>query len=596
MRAEIEPSHAEAETARDEPGAPPPPRSWYRIAGLVFVLMFFGITETRNGFMIQYFPPFTRVSPGEANLWLAATFLLLPGACLLGLGYSGVVGVLVGRAAAALSGLSRREVILAAVALFAIGVAASRVGGAVVLRDYAITDDEYAAQFGGRVLASGQVKIATPEFADAIPNLFFWDREGTMTSGDWPGVQFVWALEELTGETRLVWAALASLAVLGAAAAVSRRLDVAWGAVAAAFLFLSPMAFALTITTHAHVASRAFVGLAYWALAVAWGGRRARPWVLFGLCVGATFFCRPPEAVFLFLPVGIAVTVSAVRRRAGGSLAFAAALAGAALPVAAFFLHAYLVTGTLLPPRLIPGGMVTSPWPESTLWYRFGANTSFNTMLLFVWFLGPAGVALAIAGVGRDGFTKLVGGTLVSFLALGLLHTDTGIHTVGPIHYSESVVPLAILAAFGLQRLVSASRELWRHEMAAVAALAVVLVAGTCNFVNLLAMYDQATVQEAVYSRIESQVPRDRRSVVLAPHFGGIWKSFTSLDATGSWVFVWRRPRPAFDDEVLILNDVPKLEETLRAHFPDRAFYRVRLSNEAPHVHLDPLDAAPAER
>ena len=121
--------------------------------------------------------------------------------------------------------------------------------------------------------------------------------------------------------------------------------------------------------------------------------------------------------------------------------------------------HAYSVTGNpFLPPRLDDPAAVALDQESNSLWYRFGANMGYNTFMLAIWFLGPLGMLLFAAGVMTDHFTRLLGLGVATALCLGLFHTNMGLHTVGPIHYSECAAALTIVAVHGLANVLRVAR------------------------------------------------------------------------------------------------------------------------------------------
>lgn len=568
-----------------------------RIAGWVFVLMFSGLAETVDGFRIQNYPPFSAIAQGELMLWIGTGFLLVPGSILLGFGYADAIGRPLRALARHLESASpSRRAVLAAVA-FVIFTAVAWAGNAFVLGGYPVTDDEYAVKFGGQVLASGHVMVPVPPFADGIPMLFFFQRDGQFTSMDWLGPQIVWAIAELTHTGNLIWALLAACAFISVAVAASRRLGPRWGLVAAAFFAASPMALALSFSSHAHVASRAFFALALVFLARAMSGTsNRRAWFLFGIAIGTSFLCRPFETAFLGLPLGLDLIWRSVRREPGAIEGLGATLGGVAIPLAVFCWYSWSITGNpLIPPRFVPGAAVPAELPVSSTWQRFGNGVAFNALMLAVWFLGPLGVLLAIVGAWSDRFTRLLAAGIASVLALGLLHDNFGIHTVGPIHYSECVVPLSLLATYGLWKVAHWTRGL-RLDFAPIAsAVAVILIVamGAFNAITCIGLRRHADIQAGVYGRIDALVPAaSTKAIVLAPQFASIWKRDLTFSATGSWVFVWRRPLPDYSDDVMILYDIPGIETRLNRAFPDRRIFRIVPGKTGTDFELTAVDVA----
>ena len=120
-----------------------------RLSGWLAVLCFAAISAVGRGFFVVFKPPFTRISEGEANLWLALAFLLTPGGALLGYGYRAPIGrllVSMQARAAALTNVEKRALL---VFLGVMSAVIARLSNALILSGYPVTDDEWAARFGG---------------------------------------------------------------------------------------------------------------------------------------------------------------------------------------------------------------------------------------------------------------------------------------------------------------------------------------------------------------------------------------------------------------------------------------------------------------
>lgn len=569
-----------------------------RITGWLFVLFFCGLAETVDGFRIQNYPPFSAISQGELMLWIGTALLLVPGSVLLGVGYADAIAPVLRALARRVDGLAAGRRRALAIVAFVAFAGAAWAGNTLIVGGYPVTDDEYAVRFGGQLLASGRLVVPEPSFVDAIPTLFYFRSGGLMSSMDWLGPQIIWAVSEITHTGNLVWAVLASVAFIGVAVACGLRLGARWGLAAAAMFAASPMASALSMSTHAHLGSRAFFSVALVFLADGMSGRRSRrAWFLFGLAIGASFLCRPFETAFLGVPIGLDLAWRAVRRDGSALEELGAVLAGLALPLAIFGLHSWAITGNpIIPPRFVPGAAVPAELPVSSTWGRFGNGVAFNALMLAVWFLGPLGIALATIGAWADRLTRLLAAGIGSVLALGLLHDNFGIHTVGPIHYSECVVPLTYLATHGL--FVAArwlkTRAIDFAPVACAVAVILVVAMGAFQVVTSIGLRRHADIQAGIYGRIESLVPGGASgAIVLAPSFASIWKRDETFTATGSWVFVWRRPRPDYSDPVMILYDVPGIESRLQRAFPDRRLYRLVPGKTGTDFEVLPVAAAP---
>ena len=563
-----------------------------RLTGYVLLLMFFGLAASSNGLSITFIGTLSTSSPGELNFWLGHALLLFPASLLIGYGFAPQLGGLVQRVAGAVRASSPRQRQLGVVCLFLLALAAARIGRATFLLDFPISDDEYAVEFGGRILASGHVMAPLALPREALPELFLYFRNGAVGSFDWVGGQAVSAFGQLTGLGRFVWALMAALPVPALAVLMGRRQGPQWGLAAAILFLCSPMALLLSMTIHAHLASRAFLALAlvaFWSADQKGGLGR---WALTGALFGAAFLCRPLEIAFFSAPLVVWIILQSVWRVPTYRAAVPGLIVGGAAFAAIFLWHSYAMTGNpFLPTRFADPTYqdVTS----TSLWKRFGDNVTYNVFMLAIWFLGPLGLVLVAAGVLTDNFTKLLAACVVSDLCLAFFHDNSGLHAVGPIHYSECVVPLTIIATHGLANVLNGAR---RHlfdtrAVAASVAAALVLGLGTFNLVHALALRGQAEIQRQVYGTIEGAV-RDsgsRKAAILAPWFFAVVGAVPGMRDIGSWVHDWRRPRLDLSDEVLFLRDTPQAA-ALRGQFPDRRFFRLERIESSPCLVLVPLD------
>jgi hypothetical protein len=572
-------------------GAPVVGAQAARLTGYFLLLVFFGLEASSVGLKITFRVPLTTSSPGELNFWLGHALLLLPASLLIGYGFGPRIGGVIERAARAVREMSPREHALGVLALTLCAVAVARLGHLFVLLDFPVTDDEYAVDFGGRILASGHVmtRLALPR--EALPDLFLYFRDGAVGSFDWVGGQAVAALGHLTGLGSLVWALVAAVPVPVLAILMGRRLGPPWGLAATALFLSSPMALVLSMTTHSQLASRALLAIALLAFSSADREGGLRRWAVTGGLLGLAFLCRPPEILFFSAPLVVWVAVQNVRRAPSYKAALPGLVIGGALFLAIFVWHSYAMTGNaLLPARFaVPDNQDVRSLP---LWTRFGDNVAYNVFMLAIWFLGPLGLLLVAAGVLTDRFTKLLGACVVADLCLAFFHDNPGLHIVGPIHYSECAVPLTILATCGLATVLRGAR---RHHfdagtVSSAIAMALVLGLGTFTVVHSLALRDSAKIQQRVYAAIEgaARKPGDPKAVVFGPTFSAIVASIAAMRDVGSWVKDWRRPRLDLSDDVLFLRDVGGVESALRSQFPDRRFFHLEGDNRSPFLKLVP--------
>jgi len=585
----------------NEPAVPLGPRAHFDkvhmaalLAGGLFFLVFFGLTETATTLVITFVPPMTYASPGEVLFWLGHALLLFPGACLIGFGLCPWLAPRLLKAWQLAEGMDRRTRIAVVLIIFLFAAGAARLSHRIILCDYPITDDEYATQFGGQVLAMGKASVSAPEPWDAFSTLFLTVQNGKVTSFDWPGVQVAWAISEITRSGPWIYALAAALAALCLTLLMGFRLSMGYGIAAFIFFFFSPMAFTLSATTHAHLLSRALLALTLLLFIKAEKKRTWGAWVLVGLAAGFGFFCRPVEIAFLLLPLFLDVVLRRLRGKGYGRAAFYGILLGAAGPLLLFGLHNLLITGDFLQPaRLSLDGSIGAIGSDP-IWNQFGANAGFNLFMLVIWFLGPLGLFLTALGALTDRFTRLLTLGVATVLGAALIHNNQGLHVVGPIHYSECAVPLTILAVHGLANLKRwlAQRKISFRVPAAILTATLALGLGTFIIWQGIALNRQAQNQKVIYGRIEQVAGRSAglKSVVLAPRFRKVWENVPKFKNIGGWVFQWRRARPDLSDRILIVHDVPGAETMLRKQFPERKFFRLRNVDGPPYFEIEALD------
>lgn len=553
-------------------------------AGLGLIALFFSLDRMQHGLEITFQRGFTNSSPGELYFWLGSLLLLAPGLILLGLAAR---AELVAGLHAVLRGVERltpSQARLAGLLLILALTVTYRLLRLWVLGDFYLTDDEYCVRFGGQVWVAGHLAAPLPVPSAFSPALFLFERDGLVASRDFVAQIAVAAFALWTGLGPWVYALLAGLTGLAAAAAAGVLAGRRAAAVAALLFVCSPMAVCLSITEHAQLVSRGLVALAIWAFVWARAGAPVRLLVA-GAAAGTAALARPFETLLLLAPLALATIV------AGGNLRTAARrlawLAAGVLPALLLALaYNAQVTGS---PWLLPR-FFHPPFKEDVpgLWDRAGSNVAYNTIQLALWFLGPAGVGLALLGAARDRTARLLLIGVGLNLLGGLLHDDWGLHIVGPIHYSESVVPLAIAAALGLLRLPELAQHHRFDPRPVAAALLALIVAGGAVFSgwHLRHLHIMVRPQALGYGLLDQQL---KHAVLLAPTFEQFWKTIPGWRHFGSWVFAWRGVSPRSDENVIILNDLPGAAAAARRAFPDRALHRLVIADKPPFVQLPAL-------
>lgn len=564
------------------------------IAGLTLIAAFFALRASTNGMFIALKNQWDFISGGEGQFWAGAFAFLLPGASLVGASLAPRVAALSARGERASGSLEAWPLWGA---LFAVAAAFAAAGHAAVLNSMPITDDESAARFGGLLLAQGRALTPLPPLWEAFPDLFLFRHAGRWGSVEFPGGIAAWALAEVTHTGPLVFHLLAACAPLGVALAVRRAQGAAWGLVAGALVLASPAGALLSFTTHTHVVSRGLLALAFAVMLFVPRLSVTRAFAA-GALLGAAFTARPAESFALAAPLVVWHLARAFRDRAL-RLPAGALLAGLGLMYALFQLYNRAVTGEFTMARNMPNEVffhfnthARPMWEPSAIAHRFGSNVAYNALMLWVFWLGPAGALLAVLGARRSPeHTALALGVALD-LGVALLHDDRGLHIVGPIHYAEAVVPLTVLAAAALPRVEAAC-------VRAGAATATVrgAVLGYAGIgLTLFTAWQSLALHESCVNytnMLEALTDTPRRpAVVLAPTVSAFRATLRSYERRGGYVGAWPRARPDLREDVLVLLDSPQARARVRRAFPDRTPYVFKLPPG--RWGLQPLPEAPA--
>lgn len=540
---------------------------------------------------------FVFVGSGEGMLWLAHSLLLLPGLLLLAVGAAGPIGRILGRSGRAEEPLSaaRRArprswpwVAGYTLLLFALAV----LGREVLLLDLPISNDEYSVDFGGRMIAEGELSVPVPEAAEALPLYFTFERQGRLSAMDFPGPLLASAGALRSGLGDLPYALLAALGGLAVVLAAGRLSGSPGAWIGGLLWLLSPMVWSLSLTTHAHLLSRTFVALAvlaYLHLSASEPPRRPlATGAALGLCAGLAFLCRPFESAALLTPLGLHLLFRA-RNAAGGAphparAGVLGALLGWAPAALAFALYNAAITGSWYLPARFAEGAASHTATHLGLWERLGMNLGWNLMMLGVWFLGPLGIAMVYLGLQRSPAPlRVLACGVALHLALALAHEDSGLHLVGPIHYSESAVHLTLLATAGAVRAWrSLARSAAGRGLPAALGIAWLLALWIFGLSHARILRWQAEIQQLLFDTVADI---DRPSVVVAEPPGRLLQLRDDLAAVGTWVAELPSPDPFLRDEVLFVY--PKANPNQLAEwFPQRDLYHLIYHTEGPPMEL----------
>lgn len=553
--------------------------------GLVFVVGFFSLSQTATGLRIQFIPDWANSTAGELHLWLGYVLLLAPGGVMIGYALAPLSRAPLDALVAFLHRLSPLQTLGGFIGFAMIYTAMASTINRLVFLSYPFTDDEWAIRFGGQVLATGRFMAPMPEAIRALPKTFLYARDGLYTAYDWPGSVATWALAELTGLDNFVYAIIGGLTAVVAALIVYRLLGRTWAALGIAWIILSPMLLITSGTTHPQSVSRLFVGATVLGYVLTLQQPRRWHFALIGAAFGTALCFRPIESCALLAPILLELAWRSMRTREG-RIGLGLMTGGIAVPLALFAVYNLNVTGQwFVPPRYGLNELPDRPPPHSkgvlaalqsstVFWDRFSSNFTYNLLMLMVWFLGPFGALCFGAGCLVNRTTKLLSIGVCIALALTMLHDDLGLHMVGPIHYSETVLLVLVVAIFGLRRFVLAANR-WHiapHELLMPIMVSVAIACGTLTLWQCRALRGQADIHATIYSMFDHA--SFDNSVVIGPPYYVMWQRFPYARRVGTFVFHWRHPSPTHDERVIFAHDVPGTLDALKRDFPNRKFLR----------------------
>ncbi len=555
-----------------------------------FLLFAFFRLDAVFGFSARFGPQLAYVSPGESSFWVAHLLLALPGCALIAYGVSVPLAGFLLSTLAAFEKLDARGRRVAAGTFGILLFALAHVGRQALLRDLPVTDDENSVLFGARMLAHGDLHVPLLLPHGAYTDLFTYVRDGRVSSIDFPGSLFFRALSLVTGLDALLYAFAAATAGV-AVVATALRLTNMRGALFAALVWTcSPMVLCLSLTTHTHIVSRCFLALAVFFVVDVLESTERKPRdasaLALGAFAGAAFLTRPIEVGMLLAPLGLLIAARAVRGVEGYRRKVSLALLGLLPALCVFGWYNHEITGNVLVQARFGAGVRSSyGGPSLSVWDRIPGNLCFETLMLSVWFLGPIGAALVWLGVSRDNpiAVALASGVGLA-LSITLAHEYTGVHVVGPIHFSDAPVLLTPLAVLGVQRAFAWLRQkgVEGARSAAIVAATIVLAYGAFDIFHARALESQAAVQAFPF---EELARRDiHHAVVLADPIAKLYVHHQ----TGSWVLQFPHPDPYLRDDIVFANADADVG-ALRARFPTRTLYRLSISTEPPGLDISRL-------
>jgi hypothetical protein len=523
-----------------------------------------------NAYLIHYgsFP----LSRGEFALKLHLLIFILPATIFLSLALAEARPRQLVASFDGLGACRRVRVAPILLALFVFGVVmAVRV---YVLRESVVTDDENVYHFQARLLASGRLYApSTPEAVRA-----FFDNQYIVNNGRWFGLYFLGhpamlALALKIGLAQWVGAIEAALIVLLAVGIARRAFNERVGLLAGVLLALSPF-FIFVSATHLSqpTSTLFFTSFMYCALRIVQSLRTARWWLLGAATLVVAVFTRPQTGILLSLPFLARITWSALKgsmRPGWGTWAGTVAILAAG--AAGFFAVNHALTGSVLKTGyqawMAQGHEWEFPWGPAYV----VREISQNLAQLNFWLLGwPLSLAFVAFFERTPTSWMLAAVPIIALSWYGLLARPT-VAAVGPVYYTETIVPLVILTASGLERVILfLQRHVGNVPQTRAAIAAPVAGALACLFAfapfEVASLRLMADVTQAPYDLVEARGLN--HAVVFV-------RSLPAQHVSpGSWAYYHRNNSPDLDDPVLFVRDLgPERNKVLMRYLADRSPY-----------------------
>ena len=449
----------------------------------------------------------------------------------------------------------------------------------LLLKDAAISDDEHTYAFMGQLFASGRVYVPSlpPALRPFLDNQFIVNN-GKMYGIYFPGHPTALALGELLHVMAWIPTLSATLTV-PLAFAVSRRIfGLRTALLTLPLLLVSPYFLFPSATLLAHsTAAVLLMAFLYCILRVKERPEALGWWIGAAVALSWATLTRPFSGPIFVAPWLIWVATDLWRRRSGRAWAGAGlfCLIGAGA-LGLLLLYQYTLSGS----PFVSGyqtfshmhhwGLIgkaleaTPPLPSiHELMYTL-ARMNF---WLFGW---PASLVLALCFRRTAGGTRLFAG-VVGVLLVYMAISAATIQPVGPVHYAELAVPLVMLSASGLERVVELARSAVARPALARVAITLPLAATLCALVTYLPVYGASLRASADLTRAPDEILAARgvtRAVVFVHTLPALYVP------PYSWAYYRRNNHPDLTDPILYVNHLgPERNKEFARLFPDRPIF-----------------------
>jgi hypothetical protein len=444
------------------------------------------------------------------------------------------------------------------------------------LKDAAISDDEHAYVFMGQLFASGRIYVPSlpPALRPFLDNQFIVN-DGKMYGIYFPGHPIALAIGERLHAMGWVPTVSATLTVPLAFGVARRIFGQRTALLTLPLLLVSPYFLFPSATLLSHsTAAFLLMAFVYAVLRLLETPAALRWWIVGGVALSWAALTRPFSAPIFAAPwlvwLGAELWPRRNGRAMGGAIVFCLIGAGA-LGLLLAYQYALsgspLVSGYQTFSRMHHWGLIgralEAPAPLPSI-----HELMFTLARMNFWLFGwPASLLFILFCRRNAGGRRLLTGVVYVLLLYAAISAAT-IHPVGPVHYAELAVPMVILSASGLERLVELARSAMLPAGAARVAITAPLAAILCALVTFYPVYGGSLRASADLTRAPYELLAERgidRALVFVHSLPALYVS------PYSWAYYRRNNSPDLTDPILFVNYLgPEKNKEFMRLFPDR--------------------------
>jgi hypothetical protein len=454
-----------------------------------------------------------------------------------------------------------------------------------LLKDAVISDDEHAYAFMGQLFASGRIYVPSlpPSVRPFLDNQFIVN-DGKMYGIYFPGHPTALAIGERLHAMAWVPTVSATLTVPLAFSVARRIFGQRAALLTLPLLLVSPYFLFPSATLLAHsTAAFLLMAFVYAVLRLRETPEAFRWWIVGAIALSWATLTRPFSAPIFAVPwlvwLGVDLWPRRNGRAMGGAMVFCLIGAGALGLLLAYqyalsgspFVSGYQTFSRMHHFGLI-GRALEAPAPLPSI-----NELMFTLARINFWLFGwPASLLLILFCNRSAGGRRLLTSTVYVLLFYAAISAGT-IHPVGPVHYAELAVPMIILSASGLERLVELARGAGMSGRVPRIVVTAPVAATLCALVTFYPVYGGSLRASADLTRAPYELLAERgidRALVFVHSLPALYVS------PYSWAYYRRNNSPDLTDPILFVNYLgPEKNKELMRQFPDRPAFAMGMKD-----------------